>query len=249
MKKLFFLLLFFQQFLMLYAQDNIGIVTHEFREYDWHESKERFVLTKSKSIPSYFYFVDGTLYFKKGNNDWRQNELELLEKETRQSKQTCFMDNFGQFIRISKTKISFMFEFDGQVYAKKVDYYISRRDDELVQEKFEERMAGVTESTQFKRSFTQFSLYENGQWGKWQEGNNTIVFNYKNTSDIFVYFNNGKKEFLQNMSGFEKAKTKDGNSYQIATVLDDNGNELQIQLFDSGDVKFMYSNGFMIQLH
>lgn len=254
MRKLILLFTFFLPSLSLYAQNIYGFISEDYRGYEWNEPKERFMMIESETVSSYFYFVDETLYFKKGDNGWLQNELEYQEQESKESELACFIDNFGQFITVEENKITFFYEYDGKNYQKKIDYFISKRNDQLVKKKFENRRSSSNTSSdndlkQFKRIYSQLSVYKDGNWEDWSNGNNTLVFNYNKTTNILLYKDNGEKELLQNMGGKEEGETTGGKKYQIINVLDEAGTEFKLQLFNNGDAKFIYNVNYMIQLH
>lgn len=104
-------------------------------------------------------------------------------------------------------------------------------------------------SERFRRDYDYVSFYDQytEKWGVWQEGTNTVVFNVNNNGDIKIYYASGKNEIFRKITGVEIGYTNDRNRYQAIGVLDYEGNQLILQLFDNGDMRLIYSNGIMVQ--
>lgn len=105
----------------------------------------------------------------------------------------------------------------------------------------------------FRRDYTYVSIYQDGVWSESNEGDNTFVFNANERNDIIHYTNSGKKYLYRKLSGIEEGYTEDDNryKYQLVMVLDDDGNEIILQLFDDDDIglKLILSEDLMIQFH
>lgn len=103
----------------------------------------------------------------------------------------------------------------------------------------------------FRNDYTLVSIYnsETEEWGEWQNGYNTFVFNYNDNGDVLHILDSGKKYIYRKLSdGVEKEYTENGEHYQIITALDEEGIRFRLQLFDNPSIglKMIYSN-LMIQ--
>ena len=99
------------------------------------------------------------------------------------------------------------------------------------------------ENNQFVRTFTKVSTTdEKGDFEKYQEGKNTIVFNFGDGSDIKFYKASGDIEILRRISEINEGKTDIGREYQWNKALDEKGNELTFVLFSDGEVRMIYSD-------
>lgn len=107
----------------------------------------------------------------------------------------------------------------------------------------------ASESGQFRRDYEFVAFYSPDEgWSKWEEGTNTFVFNINDNADFTLYNANGKKETFRSISRiFKDMETDNGKKYQLMRVLDPEGKEIEIQLFNFGDAKLIYPSGFMIQ--
>ena len=103
------------------------------------------------------------------------------------------------------------------------------------------------QTDKFRRDYNYVSFYRDGKWGKWEEGRNTIVFNANANNDIVIYKASGDKEVYRKISNIEKGKNKDGKNYQSLVLVDEEGDELVLFLYDSGTLKFVYDENLQIQ--
>ena len=86
---------------------------------------------------------------------------------------------------------------------------------------------------QFRRDYDLITFYdpETKEWGDWQVATHTLVFNIN-----------------ENMGGHEDGYTTSGEHYQMLRILDDEGDEMLIQLFDNPDIGMKLIMGqYMIQ--
>jgi hypothetical protein len=105
------------------------------------------------------------------------------------------------------------------------------------------------ELDKFRRDYNYVSLYnsETENWSDWEEGTNTVVFNINANGDIKIYFASRKSETFRKVTGVEEDITSGGDKYQMIGILDYEGTELLLQLFNKGDMKLIYPSGLMIQ--
>lgn len=102
----------------------------------------------------------------------------------------------------------------------------------------------------FQREYNYIATFdkESNSWSDWKEGKNTFVFNINDNADFTLYKASGKVETFTSVSKiFSDKTTGDGKKYQLMKVLDSEGHEIDLQLFDFGDAKLIYPEGLMIQ--
>lgn len=107
------------------------------------------------------------------------------------------------------------------------------------------------QSANFRRDYEYLTIYRNGQWSDSETGYNSFVFNVGPRNDIVHYMANGNKAVYRKLSDIHQDTTTDGEGYQILRVLDDDGDEILLQLFDDQrlGLKLIISQNFMIQFH
>ena len=105
------------------------------------------------------------------------------------------------------------------------------------------------ENNQFRRDYNYYSGYDGEKWTEWERTSVTLVFNYGVNSDVLKFTANGERTLYRRVSNVENSSLENGEKCQFITVLDENGNMLEIQLFENPDlgVKLIYGN-FAIQL-
>ena len=86
------------------------------------------------------------------------------------------------------------------------------------------------------------------KWSDWSEANNTFVINTNNNWDIIHYKASGNRASYRKVSDVETGKTFDGKEYQIASFLDEDGEEFLLQLIDDHSVRviFTYKSGMRV---
>lgn len=100
-----------------------------------------------------------------------------------------------------------------------------------------------SENNQFVRTFSKVSATnDNGEFEEYKDGNNTLVFNYGNGSDVKFYKANGESELLRRISEIKEDKTKEGREYQWNRALNEKGIELIFVLYSDGEVRMLYTN-------
>ena len=103
---------------------------------------------------------------------------------------------------------------------------------------------------QFRRDYDLITFYdpETKEWGDWQDATHTLVFNINDNMDIKHYTPKGEIIIYRNMGGYEDGYTTSGEHYQMLRILDDEGDEMLIQLFDNPDIGMKLIMGqYMIQ--
>jgi hypothetical protein len=103
---------------------------------------------------------------------------------------------------------------------------------------------------QFRRDYDLITFFdpETGEWGDWQAATHTLVFNINDNMDIKHYTPKGEVIIYRNLGGLEEGYTTSGEHYQMLHILDDEGDELTIQLFDNPDIGMKLIMGqYMIQ--
>lgn len=102
---------------------------------------------------------------------------------------------------------------------------------------------------QFRIDYDAVTLYADGDWGDWADGDNTFVFNADGTTNIVHYFANGDIVVYRRVSDKEEGQTDQGEHYQMIAVLDAEGHEVLLQYFDNPalGLKLIYSEEDMIQ--
>lgn len=105
-------------------------------------------------------------------------------------------------------------------------------------------------SERFRRdyNYATYKEYRNGKWSDWKKYGDTsvsVIFNFNSNSDIKIYYPN-KETIYRRISSKEEGKTNDGDKYQGFYVLDEEGYEYYLRLFDDGDLT-IHNNNFVIQ--
>lgn len=85
----------------------------------------------------------------------------------------------------------------------------------------------------FRRDYNQVCFYDSNskRWSNWEHAEHTLVFNYNSNKDIAHITAKGVTLTYRNVGNKEDGYAN-GNHYQIIDTIDDDGNFLQIQLFD-----------------
>lgn len=104
-----------------------------------------------------------------------------------------------------------------------------------------------SQKEQFKMQFNYVSVYRNGKWGETEQATNTFVFNVNNNSNILLYKASGKRETFTSVSNVIEEKTDKGYKYQAIGLLDEEGNEVLLLLYEHGILKLVYSEDLQIQ--
>lgn len=102
---------------------------------------------------------------------------------------------------------------------------------------------------QFRIDYDLVAIFKDGEWGEWQKAHNTLVFNANENSDVIHYTATREKTVYRKISSIQEGYAE-GNHYQWIRVLDDNGTELFLQLFDDPTVgaKLIYHENLMALL-
>lgn len=102
---------------------------------------------------------------------------------------------------------------------------------------------------QFRIDYDIVAIFKDGEWGEWQKAHNTLVFNANANNDVIHYTATHEKTVYRRISTKQEGYTQ-GNHYQLITVLDDDGNELYLQVFDDPTVgaKLIYHENLIALL-
>jgi hypothetical protein len=102
-----------------------------------------------------------------------------------------------------------------------------------------------TSSGRFRRDYNYIAVYDpqDKEWSDWQEGTNTVVFNVNDNGDIKIYYASGEYEVFRKISEVYEDSADDGEEYQIVAILDEDGEEMALQLFNNGNMKLIYPDG------
>ena len=104
--------------------------------------------------------------------------------------------------------------------------------------------AQKTEKFRSDFNYVSFLNIETDEWSEWEEGSNTFVFNVNENMDIAHYKPDGSVIYYRNLGELETNYTTDGEKYQIIYILNEEGEEIQFQLFDNKAIgaKLIWSN-------
>jgi len=101
----------------------------------------------------------------------------------------------------------------------------------------------------FRRDYNWISVFAEDEWSPVEELKCTFVFNINDNGDVKFYnANKGTTITYRAIGGVETGVTDNGEGYQIIFVLDDDGDECLLQLFDSQELglKIILGPTFMI---
>jgi hypothetical protein len=99
----------------------------------------------------------------------------------------------------------------------------------------------LAQNNTFRRDYGYIQFYKEGKWESPTSGDNTVVFNANQNSDIIIYTANGEKKTLRGISDAKKDTNKHGVSFQYRLMLDEEGHELQMFFLDDGDTILAYN--------
>lgn len=102
----------------------------------------------------------------------------------------------------------------------------------------------------FVKNYTSYVSQSKGVMQPWVALNLTVVFNANKTSDIIFYYSDGRKKILKQIGDVREDKTKGDDKYQIINVINEDGKEMSLQLFDSGTaMRLLIDDGYYIEFH
>lgn len=86
---------------------------------------------------------------------------------------------------------------------------------------------------QFRADYNYICYFntDNETWSDWVHSEHTLVFNYNENNDIAHFTAKGEMFTYRNIGGKDEGYTN-GNHYQTLDLIDEDGNYIQIQLFD-----------------
>ena len=85
----------------------------------------------------------------------------------------------------------------------------------------------------FRADYNYICFYDSDteSWSEWTPAEHTLVFNYNANNDIVHFTAKGEMISYRNTGNKDEGYTN-GNHYQILDLIDEDGNYIQIQLFD-----------------
>ena len=100
----------------------------------------------------------------------------------------------------------------------------------------------------FYADFDAYCFYNpvENTWTKWDEGDIRGIFNINRNGDIKIVTASSEQLFVR-IGEVEEGSLDNGDRYKIIDTLDEEGEEVSVQLFMSGDMKLIYPRGFIIQ--
>jgi len=102
----------------------------------------------------------------------------------------------------------------------------------------------------FVKRYTSYVSQSKGVMQPWVVLDLTVVFNANKTSDIIFYYSDGRKKVLQQVGDVREDKTKGDEKYQIINVINEDGKEMSLQLFDTGTaMRLLIDDGYYIEFH
>jgi len=113
---------------------------------------------------------------------------------------------------------------------------------------FSASMFSQTET--FVKNYTSYISQSKGVLQPWVALNLTVVFNANKTSDIIFYYSDGRKKILKQIGDVREDKTKGDEKYQIINVINEDGKEMSLQLFDNDTaMRLLIDDGYYIEFH
>jgi hypothetical protein len=102
----------------------------------------------------------------------------------------------------------------------------------------------------FVRKYTSVISVSNDVKGEWEDTDITVVFNANGVTDIVFYYPNGSTRTFHQVTSSEENKTTNGETYQIVECLDESGDRVAIQLFDSNTcLRIIIAKGYYVEFH
>jgi hypothetical protein len=105
-------------------------------------------------------------------------------------------------------------------------------------------------SSSFRSDFSIVYIYdpETETWDDGSKGSNTFVFNANDNNDVITYYASGKKEVLRKISTVSEGTDKKNRKYQGVELLDEEGTEVMLFLYEDGDVLLVWKSGEAVLL-
>ena len=98
----------------------------------------------------------------------------------------------------------------------------------------------------FVKKYTSFVTKDDKGISEWKTISLTVVYNEKETDDVVLYYPNKTKR-LYKIGNIEEGKTNNGEEYQIIKCIDEEGVEINLQLFD--DTLRLLFGEYYIEFH
>lgn len=104
-------------------------------------------------------------------------------------------------------------------------------------------------SEKFVRHFNYICFFEDGKWGETYKRSNSFVFNINDNGDVLWYGASGGKKYFRKISGVKEDKTSDGIELQSVKLLDEEGYECYLFLYENQILKLVYNKDLQIQFN
>jgi len=103
---------------------------------------------------------------------------------------------------------------------------------------------GGQKNTKFRRDYNlvYFDYYNSDDSDGWEQAENTIVYNTNINGDVILYNASKGREVFRKVSNIEEARDESGFRYQYMFLLDNEGEEILLLLYDSGETIFIFEN-------
>ncbi|WP_157909250.1 hypothetical protein [Capnocytophaga stomatis] len=101
----------------------------------------------------------------------------------------------------------------------------------------------------FARHFSYVSFFKDGKWEEPIKRNSTFVFNINDNGDVLLYLPNGDKKYFRSISSVTEHKIDKGIKVQAVEILDEDGDELLLFLYENGVLVLAYNKDSMIRFH
>jgi hypothetical protein len=102
----------------------------------------------------------------------------------------------------------------------------------------------------FVKKYTSMVSRKNDVLQPWEKTDVTVVFNPRGVRDIVIYYRNGNKLVLHQISGTTTGTTTAGEDYQMVECINEDGERVAVQLFDDDTcMRIIIAEGFTVEFH
>jgi hypothetical protein len=102
----------------------------------------------------------------------------------------------------------------------------------------------------FVKKYTSMVSRKNDVLQPWEKTDVTVVFNPRGVRDIVIYYRNGNKLVLHQISGTTTGTTDAGEDYQMVECINEDGERVTVQLFDDDTcMRIIIAEGFTVEFH
>lgn len=104
--------------------------------------------------------------------------------------------------------------------------------------------------TTFVRNYTSFIVERDYVKEKEKSVTLTVIYNPNGENKVVFKFGDGRTRNFYQVSKVEEGKTEGGYEYQLMNVVDDDGEEVVLQLFDKNNaLRIIVTNGNTIEFY